>query len=406
MQELRHALAVQPGDVAIDSESLDAEDLLTPCCQGLVSIDEQSRIIRLVHKTAEDYFYNHRSELFLDAHARILRTCLIYLSFAEFQQGPCQFTDFRALAVDGSANGKRIAKKRFLPWRLANNPLLQYAASSWGRHVLGELETTFQTDILTFLNRSMHLKSAAQVQEHNMLYCRPITAASLEKISRNLPLYVVTSFGLTRIASTLLSATTGFDLDSPYGHPETTLLHQAVESGNAEMTCVLLAAGVDTQLRSREASSQANHTVLHKAIGKGYHMIVDNLLSHDGGTVSEPDAICLAAFSEDEIVIRSMLSHLHDPTARQERLQTIFYQAARLGKTSSMKLALELGAGFDQEHKNGQTALFVAVKHGRFSAVELLVKAGASMGTKDSSGRSLLQSAAASLELFEERLNA
>ena len=53
VQELRHALAVRQGDKAIAPQSLDVEDLFVPCCHGLVSIEQETQIIRLVHRTAQ-----------------------------------------------------------------------------------------------------------------------------------------------------------------------------------------------------------------------------------------------------------------------------------------------------------------------------------------------------------------
>lgn len=51
VMELRHALAMQPGDTNINIDGLDAEDLLVPCCHGLVSIEQNTQIICLVHHT-------------------------------------------------------------------------------------------------------------------------------------------------------------------------------------------------------------------------------------------------------------------------------------------------------------------------------------------------------------------
>jgi hypothetical protein len=53
--ELLHALAVEPGDTEIDEENmLEAKQLLN-ICAGLVTIDEQSDIVRFIHYTAQEY---------------------------------------------------------------------------------------------------------------------------------------------------------------------------------------------------------------------------------------------------------------------------------------------------------------------------------------------------------------
>lgn len=54
--ELRHALAVQPGAVKLNEDYLPSIKVLRSVCAGLVTVDEESDIIRLVHYTTQDYF--------------------------------------------------------------------------------------------------------------------------------------------------------------------------------------------------------------------------------------------------------------------------------------------------------------------------------------------------------------
>ena len=55
-QELRHALAVEQDRQDLDEENLsDLEDILSDCA-GLVVVDEESQIIRLVHYATQEFF--------------------------------------------------------------------------------------------------------------------------------------------------------------------------------------------------------------------------------------------------------------------------------------------------------------------------------------------------------------
>ncbi|KAH7244493.1 uncharacterized protein BKA55DRAFT_692293 [Fusarium redolens] len=54
--ELQHALAVELEANEFDDKNFSAVDDMVSACAGLVIIDEESKIIRLVHYTMQDYF--------------------------------------------------------------------------------------------------------------------------------------------------------------------------------------------------------------------------------------------------------------------------------------------------------------------------------------------------------------
>jgi len=54
--ELQHALAVEAGEPGIDEENLTQVDDMVSVCAGLVTVDEESDIMRLVHYTTQEYF--------------------------------------------------------------------------------------------------------------------------------------------------------------------------------------------------------------------------------------------------------------------------------------------------------------------------------------------------------------
>jgi hypothetical protein len=59
--ELRHAWAVKDSEDELDEGSLPATDDLVAVCAGLVTIDDLSGIIRLVHYTTQEYFEQTRA---------------------------------------------------------------------------------------------------------------------------------------------------------------------------------------------------------------------------------------------------------------------------------------------------------------------------------------------------------
>ena len=55
IEEVQHALAIEPELTDIDDEALIDEELLTSVCMGLVTVDRDSKIIRLIHYTSQEY---------------------------------------------------------------------------------------------------------------------------------------------------------------------------------------------------------------------------------------------------------------------------------------------------------------------------------------------------------------
>ena len=50
LEELQHAMAVEFGATEIDREAIIDEDILIAVCAGLVVIDDESRLVRLVRR--------------------------------------------------------------------------------------------------------------------------------------------------------------------------------------------------------------------------------------------------------------------------------------------------------------------------------------------------------------------
>src|SRR5579871_2126325 len=54
--ELCCALAIEPGDTALNNDNVYEVDDVVSVCAGLVTVDSESNIIRLVHYTTQEYF--------------------------------------------------------------------------------------------------------------------------------------------------------------------------------------------------------------------------------------------------------------------------------------------------------------------------------------------------------------
>lgn len=72
---------MEPDEPEFDGDNTADQKLLTDVCAGLVIGDQESRVMRLVDYTAQEYFEQSASRWFPDANEQILRTCLTYLSY-------------------------------------------------------------------------------------------------------------------------------------------------------------------------------------------------------------------------------------------------------------------------------------------------------------------------------------
>ena len=80
---------VELDEAELDPDNLpDFEDLLS-VCTGLVVIDWESAVIRLVHYTTQEYFECIKDMWDPGALLHITSTCLTYLSFDIFKIGSC-----------------------------------------------------------------------------------------------------------------------------------------------------------------------------------------------------------------------------------------------------------------------------------------------------------------------------
>lgn len=111
MLELQQALAVEEDKSELDKGNLpDIEDMVSVCA-GLVTVDEESGIIRLVHYTTQEYFERMQKDWFPNVEADITIICITYIFYY-------------------SSSPMKTCTKR----DLENFPLLYYACRFWFEH--------------------------------------------------------------------------------------------------------------------------------------------------------------------------------------------------------------------------------------------------------------------------------
>ena len=105
--ELQHALAIEKGESSIDEENMpEVEDILAVCA-GLVTIENESGIIRLVHYTTQEYLERKKDLLFPSVEDDISRLCVTYISF-----DTVSYTHLRAHETDSYLVCRLLLEKK------------------------------------------------------------------------------------------------------------------------------------------------------------------------------------------------------------------------------------------------------------------------------------------------------
>lgn len=218
--ELQHALAVEIGESELDEENICEPDQLVSVCAGLVTSDQETGVIRLVHYTTQQYFERTRLSWAPNAQADITMTCLTYLSFNTFETGPCD-TDEKIVV------------------RLQQNIFLDDAAKNWGHHGRrASSEETVHELAMKFLANDIKIACCAQVlNSSERSYCASRVARSLTGI------HLAAYFGLEKIIINLL--TVGFSPDPKDEHGRTPLSWAVQYERKAVVKLLIGCDGVD-----------------------------------------------------------------------------------------------------------------------------------------------------------------
>ncbi|KAJ0308000.1 hypothetical protein Brms1b_009773 [Colletotrichum noveboracense] len=141
--ELQHALAVERGTTELDEDNITELEDIVSVCAGLITIDEESDIIRLVHYTTQEYFQRTTERWLPSAQHLIVESFMTYFSFNAFSVGSCH---------DDS----------YLESRLEEYPLYEYATLEWGHHAQSILPPS--ESVISFLmDGQSNLEAAFEV---------------------------------------------------------------------------------------------------------------------------------------------------------------------------------------------------------------------------------------------------
>jgi hypothetical protein len=315
--ELRHALAVEVDETELDKTNFpDTEDMVSACA-GLVTIDEESNIIRLVHYTTQEFFERTWEEWLPNAQNDIAMSCVTYLSFDVFQSGFCP------------------ADKEFED-RLGLHSFYDYAARNWGYH---NRETTgAQCSIPTFFGSKAKISACSQALMVSTGYRYP-------QYSQSFPLqmtavHLAAWFGVTEMVGVLLED--GYDSDCKNSYSRTPLSYAA--SNGYETVVKLLIERDDVKADSKDRYGQ---TPLSHAASNGHETVVKLLMERDDVEADSKDQygrtpLLYAAWSGHETIVKLLIERNDVETnSKDQYSRTPLSYAAESGHETIVKLLIE-----------------------------------------------------------------
>ena len=407
VSELRCALAVTPGRPTFDEDAMTPESTLVSVCAGLVAVDSQSGIVRLVHYTTQEFFEKIRDNRFPTARADITLTCLTYLSFDH--------------------------PSSFKHWK--ETPFLEYAARYWRDHMRASPETDVNELILPILSQPrkirlifgfMHKPILLQwrfehvIQDPNL---PPLCAAAIFGLESVVVLLLERGSDLTRSVmsdgKTALNAAAcftqqevmkilldhGASLESHDRQGCTPLLAMvsAVVWANEKRTVtaarLLLDQGANVNIQGETFGNRRKSSSLMEAASFGSLQLVELLLMYGADPNQRDDAgqtaLHLAQYGPPRIS-QLLVKHGADINACDKWGCSTLLRASHCPTEDAgdkERMLLELGADVHSRNNVGETALFKAAERGCCRVIQVLLEHGADIYARDKCGRSVLFSA-------------
>ncbi|KAF2175607.1 ankyrin [Zopfia rhizophila CBS 207.26] len=407
-RELRHALAAKVGEAELGEENIPAIQDMVSACAGLVTVDEESDIIRLVHYATREYFERTQITWFADAEVDIATTCITYLSFNAFKAGFCS-TDEE------------------FEERLRLNPFYDYAARYWGNHACAASIEADQL-VLGLLSSEAKVSSCSQAMlASRQSSCNSGYSQRVPKQMRGA--HLAAYFGLRGVIIAL--AENGHDLNAKNTFGRTPLSYAAERGHEVVVKQLLTKDGIDPNSKDRsgqtplscaaekgreavvklllakvgidlDSKDYGGRTPLSYAAEKGYEAVVKLLLTGDGINSNSKDyggrtPLMYAAEKGHEAVVKLLLAKVGiDPDSKDYGGRTPLSYAAEKGHEAVVKLLLT-GDGIDSDSKDygGRTPLLYAAEKGHEAVVKLLLTGdGIDSDSKDYGGRTPLLYAA------------
>ena len=350
VSELLVALAVRSGDRELDQDRIPQKDMLLSACCGLVVIDEESQIVRLVHYTAEEYLAYDRQARFPYGHQLITETLLTYLRFAIFDagtDGPFQ------LEVDSKYH---LDVDQYCKKMIAENLLLAYATEQWGFHAQEALQLRLlnekansrtsmrdpQDMINAFLALPGNVTTHVRMRHHlERMRDLEIDEHAPESVSS---LLLAAGAGVCLLVQSFIEQGANVKEDSN----GSTAMHYAAANNHIQIVRLLLNKQIQLHVQNYD-----NQTALDLAITAGHRAVVRMLVEAWSDATAEDtlDALRTAAWADNEdisrIVMAQVMIYGKSKEVRCRMLDEVLDGACWTGQEQLVQFALTYASDSD-----------------------------------------------------------
>ncbi|KAJ7362215.1 hypothetical protein DFH08DRAFT_799268 [Mycena albidolilacea] len=365
VEELQVALAVKPGMRKLDEEEdLTDIDIILSVCAGLVIVDRESSVVRLVHYTTQEYLDSIQALLFPDAQTEITHTLLTFLNF------------------DGYPELSWADSWHDLP------PLVEYSQYCLA-HAAGQSEVQLRKVLLEFLGGVFRWKKTLAGGKYSLEW-------QWNTMPWNYPGWPSRPSALWISAAANLVDTAKFLLDQAplqlhSEHPEIIV---ASYYGHAEIVSFLLEKGADVN-----AAGGENGSSLQAAAAEGHTEIVSILLEK-GANINAAggfygSSLQAAAAGGHTEIFSILLEKGADINAAGGRYGSSLQAAAAGGHTEIVGIFLEKGANVNAAGGFYGSSLQAAAAGGHTEIFRILFEKGADINAAGGRYGSSLQAAAA-----------
>lgn len=365
--ELQHALARDSFGIGVTDSDIIDEGLFISVCAGLVIIDNESHIVRLVHYTAQEYFEHVRPDHLVNAEEEITITCLSYLSC----HGVLESTGNSVLG--NSSN-------------IDSFPLLYYAGSNWGWHFQLASSLKIAEDVLRFINDEFGMRSSSKC-----LYTWENKSRRTfgSKVS---PLHITAYFGLISHSKWLVDHK-DVDPNVKNEYDQTPLFVCALTGQLALLDYLLGLPNIDVN-SGRDTRSG---TALHVAVDFEHVTIAKRLLGAGADVAAVTLRGCTPLHHAAEIgnleITRLLIRAGSDCRAVSKSGTTPLYRGIRSGSLEILDIFLKEDGNINIKTWDSWTPLHEAVECDHTAIAHRLVEAGADQKIKTINGHTPLDMA-------------